>query len=558
MVALTPGCYGGLAEEDLADDGVGDGEDGGGDGEVSNPDSLCMEGPKPGVLPRAVRVTHSQYDAMVIDLLGLDTTPSDAFLADVAVGGFSNNAQALGVTDRLARDYRRSAELIAENLADNPDKLAALLSCDPSSIDTACAEEFIRSFGRRAYRRPLTNDELEAFGNVFFSADGLYETGAPFEQGVRLVIEAVLQSPHVLYRIELSSELSPDSEDLVPLTGYEIATRLSFLLWDSTPSDALLDAAEAGELDDAEGVQAWARAMLDDERATRPVLAFHEQWLELDGLDDIQKDQDLFPGFHSGMSVAFREETERFIERVALEMDGTYADLMTSNVSYANSDLAVVYGLSGDFTGELVEVELDSSERAGLLTQAGFLASHAFSNATSPIQRGVFVQRKLLCAAIPDPPGDVDTTLPPPDNSAVTTRERVTAHTSAPACSGCHDSINAPGFALEGYDAVGRVRSTDNGEPVDAASTVIIGSDMVDVDGAVELAHAIAQSEVGQRCYLVNWFRYANMRTENPDDQCTINGLHELMVEADYDIKELMVAMTQTATFRYRSPLEVQ
>ncbi|MEM6996519.1 MAG: DUF1585 domain-containing protein, partial [Myxococcota bacterium] len=126
------------------------------------------------------------------------------------------------------------------------------------------------------------------------------------------------------------------------------------------------------------------------------------------------------------------------------------------------------------------------------------------------------------------------------------------------ACVGCHEQINAPGFALEGYDAIGRVRDTDNGEPVDVVATVTIGADQVEVDGAVQLAEQIAASEAGQRCYLVNWFRYANMRSETVDDQCTIAGLHELMVEADYDIKEVLVAMTQTATFRFRSPLEVQ
>lgn len=549
------GCYSGI------DTSAQDGEDGDDDDDgpdVGDVDKLCEEGPFPGPLPRMVRLTHEQYDTTVSDLLGGPTTPSDDFLGDPTVAGFHNNAEALVVSDRLARDYRRAAEDLAGSFMADPERLAAVLPCDAASGDASCAEAFIRSFGRRAYRRPLTDDELQKYGALYASGAGLYDSGSDFEQGIRLVTEAFLQSPHFLYRVEMSSDIHPDDENLVPLTGYELASRLSYLIWNTTPHDAMLDAAEAGDFDTAEGVEAWARAMLDDPKAEGPMLSFHSQWLELEEMGDLQKDPEKFQGWHAGMPDILKTETELFIKRVAFETAGTYADLLTSNVSYVNYELAAIYGIEGDFAqDEFTEVELPSG-RGGILTQPGFLASHAYFDITSPIHRGVFVQRQLLCASIPEPPGDVDTNLPPVDGSLKTTRDRVEAHTSPQACNGCHQMINAPGYALEAFNAIGVVRSTDNGEPVNTASEVLIGADTVPVDGAMSLANAIADSEVGARCYLLNWFRYANMRRESADDQCTINGIHELMLESNYDIKELMVALTQTATFRFRSPEAVQ
>ena len=556
VIFTIGGCYSGIDSSAL--DGAGDDDDDDDGPGVGDADKLCEEGPFPGPLPRMVRLTHEQYDTTVSDLLGGPASPSEDFLGDPTVAGFHNNAEALVVSDRQARDYRRAAEDLAGSFATDTERLDTILPCDAASGDASCAEEFIRSFGRRAYRRPLTDAELQKYGQLYASGAGLYDSGSDFVQGIRLVTEAFLQSPHFLYRVEMSSDVHADDENLVPLTGYEMASRLSYLIWNTTPHDAMLDAAEAGDLDTAEGVEAWARAMVEDPKAKGPLLSFHSQWLELEEMGDLQKDPEMFQGWHPGMADILKTETELFIERVAFESGGTYADLLTSNKSYVNYELAAIYGLEGEFApDEFVEVELPPG-RAGILTQPSFLASHAYFDITSPIHRGVFVQRQLLCASIPEPPGDVDTNLPPLDSSLKTTRDRVDAHTSPQACNGCHQMINAPGYALEGFNAIGVVRSTDNGEPVNTASEVLIGADQVPVDGAVDLANAIAGSEVGARCYLLNWFRYANMRRENTDDQCTINSIHELMLESDYDIKELMVALTQTATFRFRSPEAVQ
>ncbi len=538
------GCYRGL------DDGLGADSDG---PPQDDPDAQCEEA-SPGALPRLVRLTHTQYDNTVRDLVGLELSSSSVFLPDPVVGGFSNNAENLVVTDRLARDYRRSAEEIAQELADEPEVFAALLPCDPGG-GQACAQQFIAEFGRRAYRRPLTADEEARFLNVFEAGDGLYGSGTAFDQGIQLVVEGFLQSPHFLYRGELSSEVDADDPNLVPLSGYEVATRLSYLMWNSMPDDALLAAAEAGELDTAQGVEAEARRLLADGRASGPIRDFHRQWLHLEEYANINKNGETFPQFQPGMLAAMEEEALLFIERVVLEQGGTWGDLMTTPGTFVNADIASLYGLDpSGFGEELVWTDLPANERGGLLTQSGFLASHAYADITSPIHRGVFVQRNILCAAIPEPPGNIDATLPELQGNIQTTRDAVEAHTEPTQCRGCHDQINAPGFLFENYDALGQLRTSENGVAVDTASTVLIGPDEHEFGGAMEFVDHVATSEIAQRCYLTHWFRYANMRQETIDDQCTLDGLHEILQGSDYSVAELLVSLTQTTTFRYRAP----
>lgn len=560
LLGLGGGCYTGLpgsaadggapgaGADDAADSDDAD-ESGDDDGDTDGAPSEC-EGSELVAMPGLVRLTHVQYDHSVQDLLGLDVEPSAEFLPDASVAGFDNNAEALAVGDRLGRDYRRAAEDLAGLLVADADALADLLPCAPAEGDLACAQEFVHDFGRRVYRRPITDDEATRYVALFSAADGLYDDGTPFEQGIRVIVEAMLQSPHFIWRVELSSDTS-DGE-LVPLDGWEIATRLSYLLWGSTPDEELLDAAADGELDDAEGIEAHARRLLADERARATVRDFHDQWLQLDRYEDVNKDPEAFPGWDPAIGLFAREETRRFVERVVFEEGGGYAELLSSPTSVVNADLAAIYGIAGEFDDAFVPVELDPSARAGLLTQIGFLASHAFARQTSPIHRGVFVHRQLLCTVIPDPPANIDTSLPPTGGEIHTTRDAVEAHTSPQACTGCHGLINEPGFAFEGYDAIGATRTEDNGWPVDTKGSIQLDDDVVEFADGVELAHAIADSEDAKRCYLVNWYRYANMRQETADDACTLASLHESLTASDYDIQELLVAMTQTTTFRFR------
>jgi uncharacterized protein DUF1592/uncharacterized protein DUF1588/uncharacterized protein DUF1595/uncharacterized protein DUF1587/uncharacterized protein DUF1585 len=527
----------------------------GGEEAVGGPDreALCAKGELPGPQPRLVRLTHAQYDNSVSALLGFELTPSVGFIDDPAFVGFTNNAEKLTVSDRLARDYRRAAEAIAEDLT--PAQIEALLPCDIASGDDACVSSFVTDFGRRVYRRPLGADEIAAYQALYLRGDGLFEAGSAFEQGIRHVIEAMLQSPSFLYRVELSEAL--DGDQLIPLDGYEVASRLSYLLWNGTPDDTLLGAASAGELVTDAGIEAQARRMLDDPRATGPIDDFHAQWLQVSRYDNLTKDDQMFPGFEAlPMANAMKEETRRFIRHVILELGADYETLMTSRTTFVDSQLAAIYGLGGTFGTDFEEVELDES-RAGLLTQIGFLASHAYPIDPSPIHRGVFIQRRILCTEIPDPPGNVDTNLPEPDDTLKTNRQIITAFTANEPCVGCHSLINEAGYAFENYDAIGAWRDIDNGEPVDATGSIGLDGGEAGFEDAIDLIGAIAKSEDAQQCYLRQWYRYGFARQETDADECTINALEQKLAENGYNIKELLVAFTLTKTFRFRIGEEV-
>jgi hypothetical protein len=555
LALALPGCYRG-AEGGGGADTDGDSEGEGGEAEGGAADPFCEEESLPGSLSRFVRLTHRQYDNTVRDLLGVDTQPSAGFLGDPSVGGFANNADQLVVTDRLARDYRRAAEEIAGDLVADPQRLASLVTCDGNADPEGCARTFITEFGRRAFRRDLEPEEVDAFFGRYQAGAGLYDTGSDFEQGIAMVIESMLQAPSFLYRAELSAPAA--GSDLVALSGYEIATRLSYMLWNSMPDDALLDAALAGELDTTEGIETHARRLLDDPRAADPIGDFHAQWLKMDRYPNITKDPDAYPGFDPATPESMQDETTAFFRHVILEEAGTFADLMTSRTTFVDARTAPIYGLAGDFGEVPTQVELDAATRSGFLTQPGFLALNAYFAETSPIHRGVFVQRQILCTDIPDPPGDADLELPPFDDSLRTTRQRVEHHTSGEACAGCHQLINEPGFAFEGYDAIGSVRTDENGEPLDTTGSIMTPEGLIEFTDAVDLIGQLAESPTAQKCYLTQWFRYASSRSETDDDECSLDGLHESLGESGYDVRELLVALTQTTSFRYRAAQEVE
>ncbi|WP_437673978.1 DUF1592 domain-containing protein [Sorangium sp. So ce131] len=509
----------------------------------------------PGPTPRLTRLTHAQYDNAIRDLFDKDMKASAAFLEDPAFEGFNNNAKALLVDDLLAGAYRSAAETIAADAVVDQAVLGNILPCAPEGDGEACARQLIRELGKRVYRRPLSAAQEEAYVAAFRRGNGLYGAGTPFEQGVRHVIEGMLQSPFFLYRIELSEEL--DGE-IIPLDGYEVATRLSFLLWNSQPDDALLARAESGALATAEGVEAEARRMLDDPKAARVIDDFHGQWLQMSRYEDLTKDPSVYPGFDAAVWSAMKAETQQFIRHVILEMEGDYAALMTEPVGFVNDKLAPIYGVEGDFTSDLVETPLDPATRAGLLTQAGFLSANAFPDQTSPIHRGVFIQRQILCATIPDPPPNINTELPPRQGEIKTTRDQVEALTSPDTCTTCHGVINPPGFAFEHFDPVGRYRADEHGEVIDAAGALRVGDEELRFDGALDLIAQLAESPVAERCYLSNWYRYGNARQLSPEDTCTLEELDAKLSGAGYTIKELLVALTQTKTFRYRAVEEVE
>lgn len=496
-----------------------------------------------------VRLTHTQYDNTINELLGLSARPSASFTPDPSFSGFDNNAEKLVVADRLGRDYRRAAEELAVDLINTPAALTHVLPC--SATTDVCAQQFISIFGRRAFRRPLTTAEEAAYFTLFKKGPLLVD-GAPnaFLAGVSLTVEAILQSPDFLYRVEVDVEAGPAGFE--QLTQYEVAARLSYLLWNTMPDDALLQAAELRALSTPEELRAQATRLLEDPRAQQAVDDFHAQWLDLARYGTINRDSALFPNFTASVPAMMEQETVRFVRNVLLTDKGPFASLYTAPYTFVNAELARVYGLSGTFGAGYDKVTLNPLQRKGLLTQPGLLASHSYSRTDSPIHRGVFVVRRVLGTLQADPPPGIDFTLPPIEGTVRTTRDQVTIKTSSRDCAGCHTSINGPGFAFGNYDALGQWRTQENGIDVDTSGNLQLVDGPHSFTNALEMIDLIAASQEARRSYARNWFRYASQRTDSVGDTCEVEGLTSGLASADRPARELLIDLALLPSFRLR------
>jgi hypothetical protein len=549
-LVTTPG--GSPSASGGADPGVIDPGPGAGAGGATGA-AACVPGDPPATT-RFFRLTHAQYDNAILALTGLDLHASAGFPVDQNQAGFDRGMD-LEIGDALGKALRSSAEAIAAQVVATPAAYRKVLGCDPAG-GSACAATFISTFGRHAYRRPLGDGEQAAYLKLFTAGGSLVDGSSDaFRNGVQTAIQAFLQSPNFLYRVELTTT---PSGTLLALSGYELASRLSLFLQNGPPDDALLDAAAAGQLGGALAVADQARRLVGTPAAEETVRDFHHQWLLMDLYPNkLAKDPTLYPTVTPALAPVLVAETERFVGDVIFGLGKGFGTLMTAPFTYVNQTTAPLYGVAGTFGDSLQRVDLDPAERAGLLTQLGFLAVNAYSNQSSPIHRGAFVQRRVLCATIPDPPPNVPQL--PGLGSAQTTRQEVDLHTAPDACAGCHHAlINPVGFGFEGYDAVGRYRTTENGFPIDAtgvlAGTAAAAAGQASFAGAVEESRLIAAAPEAQSCYARTWVRYALGRAETAGDSCAIATLAANLASDDYRITDLLIDLTRTKAFLYRAP----
>lgn len=480
------------------------------------------------------RLTGQQYANAVRDVLDVSVDISELG-ADEKAGAFDSNGSA-AVSSNSVELYRALAETVASSVPE-------LTACETEPED--CWNTLVDGTGRRLFRRPLTDAER---GRYF----ELAETGADPADGSRLVVQAMLQSPSFLYHLEFGL---PDVEGaVIPLEPYELASRLSFFLWNSVPDDGLLDAAAAGELGSADALEAQAERLLLDSRARESIGSFHVQWLGIDHLEDSFKDPGTYPSFSVSMAQAMVAETRRFSELTVLQGDARLETLLTASHSYLTDPLFELYGVQEpeDFMPGM-PVELDPEQRAGLITQASFLAAHALTNQSGPIQRGVEIRNQFFCDPPPPPPPDANVEPPAPDPDA-TTRELFEQHTADPTCASCHVLIDGIGLGMENYDGVGRHRTMENGKAVDASGEVLATDVDGTFDGGVELAHRLAHSEQVRECVARQWFRFALGRLESDQDTCSLDTLHTAFSESDSDVRALLVQLVRTDAFRYRRP----
>lgn len=496
---------------------------------------------------RVARLTHTQYRNTIRDLFGI-TDDLGAGLAPDALNGFTYDTSVdFRVDSRLGPQYRANAETLAARVVSDDAVFARVVPC--GATDAGCADTFITTFGRRAFRRPLAATETTRFRALFDQGVALVGSGDAFEDGVRLVVEAMLQSPQFLYRTEVGAQAGSDG--LIALDSWELASRLSYVVWNTMPDPALFDLATNSGLTTSAVVRAQAERLLADPRATEKSVSFHAQSFGFDRYARITPDDDTYPLAPDNFSTRARDASDRFIEEV-FTTNGGLAEILTAPYAFADSELAPLYGETA--SGGLTRLDFDAGGRKGLLMQVGFLASNAYSVTTDPIHRGLFVLRNLLCRVIPEPPAGASEMEPPAtDTPPRNTREEVTLLTSPPTCSGCHSEINPPGFAFENFDAIGMLRTTENDVPVDTTGELPIDDRIVTFQNASELVDALAASPEAHLCYAGNWIQFAFGRRLSTEDMTTQRAL----TQTPRGARALVAELTATPAFMKRLPNEV-
>lgn len=420
-----------------------------------------------------------------------------------------------------------------------------------TTIDDACIQDFVEDFGKRAWRRPLTTIELDRFKGLFDAVRD--EQGA--KEGFRAVVEAGLQSPNFIYRTEFEQDAN---EPVVKLGDYEMASRLSFFLWDAGPDDALLNAAAAGELQSSAQVEAQARRMMEDPRARKVVNRAVAQMLGLDKLSEYNKEDERYtPEVRQGLY----DEALYLIDHILWEEGGDLEALLTAEYAFVSKTTAWVYGVSlaqgAGENGEIVKVDMNGRRHGGLLTHPAVLARHGYGQMN--VHRGLFIREFFFCDR-PSPPPD-ELVNPPETFDGQSDRSKGEGRLANNGCAYCHQHMEGIGNAFDNFDAIGKERGEDRfGNPVtDEGELLHTLADDQEYKGASALAGIMAQSSQVEACVSSQWLRYAMGRYLNAqDDACTVKVIEEAAADADGNIVEMFLAITTTDAFRYIRTTEAQ
>ena len=475
-------------------------------------------------------LTTSQYQNTVAELLGIDSAIAEEFVDTRAAGFRANAGGEIGGLE--VTQYQQAAEALASRV-----NVEVLAGCD--ATDESCIDPFIREFGRRAFRRALNVDEQQSLATLARQAP-------TFEQGLRWVIEAVLQMPSFLYHSELGLP-SDDDDSLRTLTSIELGPRISYLIVDSMPDEALLDQAESGALLDGTVRAAEARRLLSDPRANRAIRSFFEQWLSIDAIHRSLAAAE-YPELTDDLASAFREETLALIEDVVLRGDGRLGTLLRTQETILPPALVQHYGFGDpDADGRIMA---PPDRRAGILTHGSWLLANGRPG-VNPVARGKLIREMLLCQSTPAPPEGV-AAVEEQTTSHSNPRERWCEHSRQPACGGCHAYLDPLGWPFEQLDHLGRWRTTIGDWTIDA-SGAIAGTDVdATVNGPIQMAQRLAESEQVKGCFVMRWMSFALGRPLSDDDGCAFQEISRRFVVSGGDIRALIVDVVASDAFAVR------
>ncbi len=489
------------------------------------------------------RLNRAEYNNTVRDLLQTELRPADAFPVDDLGGGFPTVGSSLSLSPAYVINYEAAAHALIDDLFSSETRRAQHVPCAIDAEGEACAGPVLREFARKAWRRPVTDDEVTSLLHPLRVAEAEGFTPA---DGLRHAMAAVLLSPYFIFKVEVSPGR---------LDGFELATRLSYSLWGTMPDDALLEAAAAGALLEDDGLAAQVERMLADDRAGAFLDNFAARWLDYHDVENHEVNAEVFAEFTPELGAAMKQEANRFIYD-ALQSDAPVSEMLTTPYTFVNELLAAHYGITdqppaGLAPGEFWQVDASSANRGGLLTLGALLTHTSLTSRTSPVKRGDFVLKHLLCGEIPPPPPEVEGL---PDSGAAaneTLRERMERHSSDPACSGCHKVMDPIGFGLENFDGIGRFRTQDGAKPVDASGT--LPEDM-NFEGAQELAAILSTDERFPFCVTKHFMTYSIGRVlKGNDDEQWAQYLTQQAVAEGGSLRSIIEKVVLSEAFRHRA-----
>lgn len=499
------------------------------------------------------RLTKTEYGNTLRDLFGVDSAIADVLPEEVSGEGYLNTISPLQMEQYLAI-ARMTLDQVFAREGEPPTELQKQLIGDAPAIESeqrAAAQEVAQSLARKAYRRPPSETEVGVLLDVF---DLGKRNGLTYLPSVRLMLKAMLVSPQFLY-ITPSDSSKPDGE-IVPLDDYQLASRLSYLLWATMPDDELMELADEGRLHEPEVLEAQVRRLLMDPRSRALFDGFGAQWLGLGDLQERTFDADLFPQMTSELRTAMYDEARLLFESVVRE-NRSVADLIDCDYSFLNEDLAGIYGLKDSLTGpEMRKVELRDGNRGGILGMPGVLAATSFPNRTSPVKRGVWVLERVLGQQVPSAPPDVPAleVQNKEEIKNLTLRERTELHRTDAVCANCHKILDPIGFGLENFDAIGRWREhDDNGEKIDASGELPGDEGHSQFSGPRELKAIIAKSsDAFSRNVVERLLSYALCRTLEGYDEIVVDGLMQEVESDEYRMQTLIRAVVTSYPFTHR------
>jgi hypothetical protein len=493
------------------------------------------------------RLTVAQYRNSIADLLGTGVTVPSDIEADTALSGFASiGAANVSLSPHLVEQLETAALSVAHQALTDMTNRATLVGCNPTTItDDACVTQFITKLGRRAWRRPLTPDEITTYVKL---VNGIQTASQSFFGGLEYGVAALLESPHFIYREELGAPQAGNAATLA-FDDHELATRLSYLVWNSTPDDALLDAADARQLTQGNGFEAQVARLTASPRAATGTSTFFGEYLRLAELDQLPQLPSIFPQKTDTIGPAMRSETQQFFADLAA--NGDMRSLFDSSTTFVNAELAKLYGLPAVMGTGFVKTTLPASGlRVGYLGQGSFLALNAHSNVTSPTYRGKFIREMLLCQSIPPPPMNVP---PLPDDQPgmpQTMRQKLAVHRAVEPCKTCHTLMDPLGLAFENFDGIGAFRTMDAGQVIDASG---------DLDGKAfkdprELATLLHDDPRTMECLARNLYRYATGHVETAGEEPAVQQLAQGFSAGKYQYATLVDSVVKSAGFVLAAP----